>query len=98
MISSTVSANELVEFSTSMDIDEFSVVLKYLESKDRVLSNELNVIISNFKKSTSIGSSSHIKLKENTGYVKLEKEDDYTLTVSIFLLMEVNAKLELAYQ
>jgi len=97
-ISSTASGSELVEFSTSMDFDEFAVVLKHLGSTNAELSQELGAEISKFKDTTKPGDQIERKLSSTEGVLILEREDDYAFGIIVFATPQTHSELESAFE
>ena len=91
-------AQELPEFSTSLDFDEFVVVEKYLEGLDTQIGKEISANISQFKESTTTGEAQRFELNAAPGYMLLEREDEFAFTMAIFSSSEIVMKIEEAYE
>lgn len=98
IFSAGTDAQELSEFSTSMDFDEIAVLEKYLQVVDAPIGKEISTNISRFKESTSIGESQRFELKTASGYMLLELEDEFALTIAIFTHFDTLMKIEEAYE
>ncbi|WP_369985847.1 hypothetical protein [Thalassolituus sp.] len=98
IFSAGTGAQELPEFSTSLDFDEFAVVEKYLEFLDPLIGKEISANISRFKESTSPGDTQRFELNTAAGYMLLEREDDYAFALAIFSSSEILMKIEEAYE
>ena len=98
IFSAGTGAQELPEFSTSLDFDEFAVVEKYLEVLDPLIGKEISANISRFKESTSPGDTQRFELNTAAGYMLLEREDDYAFTLAIFSSSKIVMKIEEAYE
>lgn len=97
LFSTIAVSQDLVEFSTSMDFEEFEVVLKYLDSIDKALAQEISTKIQKFKKSSTVGQSQKFKLDTIDGYMILEREDDYAFGIATFTAEETHTKIDDAY-
>ncbi len=97
IFSSGTVAQEVPEFSTSLDFDEFSVVKKYLEGSDTEIGKEISDNISQFKDSTSTGETQRFELNSAPGYMILERDDELAFTMAIFSNSEIVLKIEEAY-
>lgn len=89
---------DLIEFSTSMDFDEFEVVLKYLENSDRNLARVVRDVLDEFRASTPIGESDTWKLVGDPGYIELEREDDQAFGIAVFATKHVTSLIDSAYE
>lgn len=97
IFSAGTASQELSEFSTSMDFDEIAVVEKYLQVVDAPIGKEISTNISRFKESTATGESQRFELKTAPGYMLLELEDEFSLTIAIFTHFDTLMKIEEAY-
>jgi hypothetical protein len=88
----------LVEFSTSMDFEEFNVVLKHLSAKNSAFASELTEIIEKFKKSSQPGGAQQRNIKGGLGLITLEREDEYAFGIAAFTVEELNKQLNNAYE
>ncbi len=88
----------LIEFSTSMDFEEFKVVLKELKLSNAEYGDELSKIISTFKKSTNPGESLQVTFKSEYGYLIFEREDQYAFTLRVFSTKKEYNQLDYAYK
>ena len=89
--------SDLLEFSTSMAFIEFATVIKHLKKSDETLASELSREIASFKANAAIGVSQRYDLANAQGYVVLEREDDYALSIEIFTDASAHAKIDAAF-
>lgn len=94
---SNMATEALVEFSTSMDFEEFEIILKKLANIDSEFENDISIIVKNFQESSNVGESKKVNLETVPGYAVLEKEDDNAFSIAIFTLEKSNVKIEKAY-
>jgi len=95
---SNASEQGLIEFSTSMEFEEFDAVLKHLSAIDRTLADEIMEKINKFKNSTVPGQSQKNNFEGVEGYVVLEREDDYAFGIATFTTEEMHSKINAAYE
>lgn len=95
--SGDVSSQDLFEFSTSMDFEEFATILKHLETIDGPLAEELTSNIEQFKKTTSPGDYKRYSFNNFDGYLELEREDEYAFGIATFTPSSVQEKISDAY-
>jgi hypothetical protein len=88
----------LEEFSTSMDFEEFNVVLNNLNTRNSKLASELADAIKTFKETTQPGESRQSYLESGHGHITLEREDEYAFGIAIFTSKEVSSQLDSAYE
>ena len=96
--SANAASPNLVEFSTSMDFEEFKVVLKHLSTIDKSLAGEIAKKINTFKNSSTPGQSQKFEFDTVSGYMTLEREDDYAFAIYTFTPQETNSKIDTAYE
>ena len=89
---------DLIEFSTSMDFEEFEAVVARLEVIDIGLAKEISEHVGNFKNSSSLEQSREFQLKSGPGYIYLEREDQYAFVIAIFSSKEVITNIENSYE
>jgi hypothetical protein len=88
----------LDEFSTSMDFNEFNVVLNHLNAINSKFASELSEVINKFKETTQPGESHQSYLKSGHSHITLEREDEYAFGIAVFSSKELNAQLDSAYE
>lgn len=96
--SANAASPSLVEFSTSMDFEEFKVVLKNLSTIDKSLAGEIAKNISAFKNSSTPGQIQKFELNTVFGYITLEREDNYAFAIYTFTSQETNSKIDTGYE
>ena len=88
----------LIEFSTSMDFEEFNVVLKYLNLNSNEFGYELSEIIKKFKESTQPGDAQQVHLEGGRGHITLEREDEYSFGIASFTTDDKYSQLNNVYE
>jgi hypothetical protein len=91
-------SSDLLEFSTSMDFDEFEVVVEHLRRTDAMFAEEIARAIAEFKAAGKVGATWRREFANGRGHMTLEKEDDYALTIAVFTDSPLHEKLDAAYQ
>ena len=91
-------SNDLLEFSTSMDFDEFEVVVEHLRRTDAMFAEEIARAIAEFKAAEDVGATWRRELANGWGHIALEREDDYALTIAVFTGSPLHERLNAAYQ
>lgn len=89
---------ELREFSTSMDFDEFEVVMEHLRRRDAQFAEELASAVADFKASATVGATQRLDLASGKGYLTLEREDEYAFSVGVWAVARLHADIDAAYE
>ena len=98
MLSSSAGAQELVEFSTSMDFDELEVVIKHLRQADNQFGNEIASKLAEFRRSSEPGLTMRYSLSSAPGYMTLEREDRQAVSANVFSDNKLKQMLDKAYE
>lgn len=91
-------ASELLEFSTSMDFEEFGVFVEHLRRADAAFAEEVARAIAEFKATQAVGATRRRELANELGYMTLEREDEYAFSIAVFTGSQLHSVVDAAYR